>query len=337
MSEYLCPLNKKDEVELFNDRDLWCNPDFLTEKLIHSLSPHSDFYYSSLCPIFSFEIRNNDSLNLFTSVLLRDGVISLLNFFLKNPTPVGVRTKVLINENLSQIVPKAWFDRVWYYRSHSKVKTNGVKFNYIVNLENYGPMLLESIRNDFKEILSSGYKDINIIPTAVSGFGQGDRSRLPSCIASFSNDISKEFKERDLSFSSIIELDKDELLGSSFKLNKNVFLWTSDSYIAHYLLSNGASDFTQNGHDETSDKSEVELSLYHGMTVFRKQDQASKETLPEFCAFLEEMKIRPLSNDQLGLITDEPKNYIANDIVGISYELVDMIFDKEKNKSIFCD
>ncbi len=104
-----------EETNLFNRRATWCPEDTVDEKYLEYLMPHSKAYFSRLRPLFSFEIKSLESLNQFSHVLFRDGLIFLLRFFQRFPDPGALKTKVAIHKKLSWVIPDSWKDRVILY------------------------------------------------------------------------------------------------------------------------------------------------------------------------------------------------------------------------------
>lgn len=104
-----------EETNLFNRRANWNVEDALDEKYLEFLAPHSRSYFSRMRPLFSFEIKNLNGLNSFSHVLFRDGLVFLLRFFIRYPTPSGLKTKVMIQKDMAFVVPQAWRDHCYLY------------------------------------------------------------------------------------------------------------------------------------------------------------------------------------------------------------------------------
>ncbi len=96
----------------------WDNP-LHSDKPTESQSrtwPSSEDFFHPLNPMYSFFFQRVEQLDFFKIVLLRDGAISLLDFFLRFPTPKGCKTQVLVPADLMFLVPDAWKPQLLAYR-----------------------------------------------------------------------------------------------------------------------------------------------------------------------------------------------------------------------------
>lgn len=106
-----------EETNIFNRRETWNPQDYLEEKYLEFMTPHAFGYFSRLRPMFSFEVKSLSSINNFSHVLFRDGILFLLRFFKTYPKPNKLKTKVLISKDLAFIVPEAWKKNVLLYNT----------------------------------------------------------------------------------------------------------------------------------------------------------------------------------------------------------------------------
>jgi hypothetical protein len=93
--------------------------DKLTERQGH-LWPSSEEFYHPLNPMFSVFIRTYAHLNYFSVILLRDGALGLMDFFLRFPVPKKTSSIILVHADLSYLVPLAWRPLILCYRMASK-------------------------------------------------------------------------------------------------------------------------------------------------------------------------------------------------------------------------
>ncbi len=96
----------------------WDNPlhnDYDTE-LQGRLWPSSEEFYHPLNPIYSFFFRNYAHLDFYDVVLLKDGAIGILEFFLRFPIPRKNKSLFLVPADLTFLVPAAWRGQVLGYR-----------------------------------------------------------------------------------------------------------------------------------------------------------------------------------------------------------------------------
>jgi hypothetical protein len=82
-------------------------------------------YFSSLNPLFLFQVRELSELKKYETVLARDGIIPLLWFFYRFPKPSNLKTNILVSKDLERFIPLDW-------RKH-------VKTYEMVSLNHFGP------------------------------------------------------------------------------------------------------------------------------------------------------------------------------------------------------
>lgn len=322
-------LNSTAEVELFHSRDFWNQEDNIIESVTLALSPHSEIYYSSLCPIFSFELQKIDSLNLFSHVQLRDGLIFLLDFFLRNPEPKNLRTQISVESSMAAIVPESWRNQVSYYSYKSNVDVKSTQGFYIVGLEKLTDQKFSEIISDINEMKDKGIKDITIIPTIISSFNKKDRGAHPATLANFSLKLSKEINGVEINFQSMENLKVSKLKGSLARFNKDLLLWCGDSYLKQYLLSNGAICWSEN---EELGETEVELSLYHKAIISKKVKSEDIEISNQLWAFINKMNLQLVGLGDMNRIDGELDEYVSAEVIGLADEVLNALKGtKEKN------
>ncbi len=78
-------------------------------RYIHVCSPHSNAYNSHIPGIFLVDLESFSILNKSERWVVRDGLIPLLHFFEKHPSPPkSIDSTLLFDRDLAAIVPKAW-------------------------------------------------------------------------------------------------------------------------------------------------------------------------------------------------------------------------------------
>lgn len=267
-----------EETSIFNKRSAWNQEDTLDEKYLEFLAPHSQSYFSRLRPIFSFEVKSLTSLNAFSHILFRDGVLHLLRFFQRFPEPKGLMSKVLIHENLGSLIPKAWCEHILFYRVQAQERFVQKENLFLhISFSQYQSdkesiknlrMILEQVRG--KIFVITG---LNILRG--EDFLNYDRS--------FAFEQSHQlFAGLDIEFIDF-KNSSDPLSLYQERSNFLVFnpyqYWFSDSYLEHHFLSNGIIPLQQ----ETMSGDYVALSPHHGMVIATEGKKSSmiKETLFE--------------------------------------------------------
>lgn len=163
-----------EETSLFNRKQSWNPEDTLDDKYLELLEPHSGRYFSRLRPMFSFEVKNLESLNLFSHVLFKDGVFPLLKFFHRFPVPGKLRAKILISYSLRALIPDEWRQHVHYYQMKFLTRESpGKSALLVLNAMNYF-IDEESLKRELSLIKKSlgSYEEYYILPLYNIGRGE---------------------------------------------------------------------------------------------------------------------------------------------------------------------
>lgn len=243
---------------------------------------HSLSYYSPMKACFSFEVGNLDLITHLSPVLLRDGVLGLIDFFNNNPVPQE-KTLILIHKSLSYLIPNRWLNHC-------------LGFQYESRLEN---------RNNIEE-------KRNILVIGNSGFGkkQGAQASLELLLShkKYLGDIEEiwltnfpTFPKDSLRYD--VELQNEQIeiavkVGKSFSQNvlvktpyqieknnvSNSYFWDlnhfqfyySDSFFFQSLQANGSKPFASSlvkksisNEPSTSKLSEIEMSFNHKLCIYK--------------------------------------------------------------------
>jgi hypothetical protein len=106
-----------DELYLLNTISKWRSISSLEFGYEESHSYHASNLITLLNPLYLSSFKNVESLNNFSFIQCRDGLIDLLKFFLQNQNPENITTKLLIDSKLEHIVPFSWKENVIFYRN----------------------------------------------------------------------------------------------------------------------------------------------------------------------------------------------------------------------------
>lgn len=106
----------KDNSNFVNFR--WDNPlhnDYSTEQQSRTWPSGEDFFHP-LNPMFSYFFKTYEHLDFYKVILLRDGALGLLDFFLRFPTPKNCKAQLLVPADLLFLVPDGWRPKIIAYR-----------------------------------------------------------------------------------------------------------------------------------------------------------------------------------------------------------------------------
>lgn len=102
--------------ELLNKKDNWMQPDYLDKKYLHYSQPHTEDYYNPAgIPFFLVHFKELSWLNLFPTIFVRDGLVSIAHFFFKFPNPLGVSSVLLLPVEAQDLIPSAWRENCLLY------------------------------------------------------------------------------------------------------------------------------------------------------------------------------------------------------------------------------
>ena len=258
-----------EETSTFNRKQSWNPEDTLDEKYLELLQPHSSRYFSRLRPMFSFEVKTLESLNLFSHVLFKDGVFPLLKFFHRFPTPGRLRTKVLVSINLCALVPDEWQEHVYYYElSFLKRKNEGKKALLVLNAMSFF-VDEKSLENDLSRIKKNldAYEEYFVLPLYNVGRGEDYLHRDRSYVF----DLFSILKEGLPSLKSIAlsaalaQIDENW----NYHLFNPYRYYVEDCSLSHEMIRRRARPIL-NGEELSNTGQRYQLSPEHGMNIYAK-------------------------------------------------------------------
>ena len=81
----------------------------------YSLLPWTEGYASPLNHISLFSITSPSQLTMYHFVLVRDGALTLVDFFNRFPSPVGFKNLFIVHKNLKSLIPDKWCKLILFY------------------------------------------------------------------------------------------------------------------------------------------------------------------------------------------------------------------------------
>ena len=126
------------------------------------LWPSSEEFYHPWNPTFADFCHSEEALDLYPTLLLRDGAQSLLDFFLRFPEPGKSKTQVLVHADLSCLVPMAWKEQTKYYRLENSKPNTVTSQLLIYHLLNETPFDRETYSQQLQRFLSQFSNDSEV-------------------------------------------------------------------------------------------------------------------------------------------------------------------------------
>lgn len=221
--------------------------EYLLKRFTEFLSPDSYDYRSDLNPIFSprIELLSQGLLEQVPVFSLRDGVFPLLRFFSMNPTPLQTMPLLVIDQDLSPLVPEVWRSRVLLRSLYEKSEESkrGDHKNILLFLSpDKCTLPLEYLETELSLITSmlSPGDELSLFFSSVKLRGEGDAyydkawglKILQSLLSKM-----KDFKITVLDWKEYQGLDLSRY--DYYFLNPLRFYFT-DSYLLHDVLARGA-------------------------------------------------------------------------------------------------
>jgi hypothetical protein len=199
---------------------------------------HTHYFFSPLNQIYLFLIDDLAALAFFDKVFVRDGLLTLKLFFLRNPTPNGLQTKLIINSRFRKFIPEAWCNNAFFYNYKFNQPYTNNRRTLIISYH------LDSLHcpNEVLEekLQSTDIKQYEEILCLITGMPQNgatdfiDKNIFNKAAITIQN-IKANFQAVTLN-----ELTPQKIAASDYlEINPYHFLY-SDCYLRWYLIYNGA-------------------------------------------------------------------------------------------------
>jgi len=313
-----------EETVLFNRKEAWNNEDALDEKYLEYLMPASKPYFSRLRPLFSFQVKSLSSLNNFSHVLFRDGIVFLLRFFQRFSKPEGLRCRVLIHQDFEQLVPVAWKSHIYYYKTIKTLnKENAVK-KVILNLSLDSYPDQEVLRIEMDQLKRSYPNKTNFLILSSFNILRGEdfinycRHSALSSLLMAQRELGGDLCEL-LTLEEFWSMDFSEV---ELYRGKGERVFMMDSFLEHHILAKGGSVHGIEAGDK--ERESFDLSPHHGMSVEKKGSLgkgSAREFLFEKLSFPDSDLFQSEPADVRGLDDYFKVFYYSQDILKVARQI----------------
>lgn len=292
----------EDEKAYLSQRSSWIHETQNVQDELFQLGPHALNYTNELKPIFLFEVKNRPHLNLFNSIMVRDGAASLLSFFYQWPSPPQGHPKLLINESLSYLVPESWESIVAYYAceldNREKQSFQGIVFTGLIHPDIICLDFLEGQLRDLSERENLKTKDAYVMTQVFSPREQDSSERTRPYYVELVALLQTFFpKLESISWNELSGQNVQEMKVLNLDQRKII---CSDSYVNFNLFSRGAGSLFEESRDDKMDSfSGIALSPFHHLRLKDKRTQTKKNMSQKLYTELESLR---------GVIDQEFKN-----------------------------
>lgn len=240
---------------------------------IRNLHPFTAEYYQKLIPIFSSFITEKTEMNTYDSLFLRDGIIGLLQFILKNQNIIkNSPTRFLIHQSLAPFLPTELIDSFSFYSLHSTPLKKTEKKRLLLA----GTFFNEHLNKPYIERVLSKLR--TQVPTNCSidiYFSTGNSGQNPKQIIDTFKTIEKILGpiERQLEWKQVyFQRFLPESFTDCYFFELNPKFYYADSFVSHYFLKKGAELLKLS--PQTQADFVLELSPWHSFQLWDKLPEA---------------------------------------------------------------
>jgi hypothetical protein len=243
------------------------------EWFTHEIFPSALEYFSPLNAVFLFQFPGLKSLNLKSSWLIRDGEVPLHHFFSIHPDPIGVKSKIYVEESLAWLVPRSWKSKTGTYRVVSKKPSKPVDKCMIFGIGSAEVQSLSQLKTRLESLESKKIKALaKELYLPFRWISNNEDELYPyRCISLLRSHIGQNIRAVNWSQMKL----KNSYDGYLF-LDLTSRRYCADSYVTHIVLSRGAflPSSLRTGKQSCSF---VALSPYHGLEV---SDKIGRYSMP---------------------------------------------------------
>lgn len=312
-----------EETILFYRKDSWNTEDALDDKYLEFQMPSSETYFSRLRPLFSFQIKSLVSLNNFSHVLLRDGVLFLLRFFQRFPKPRGLRCRLLVNHRLEQLVPAEWKENILFYRISSETSRSDDFSRQVIHLP------LDAIwdEDDFSKEIENlkkqcpGNTRFELLCTQNTLRGEDYLNYCRKDSLAFLLKAQKILGQDSCNLLSLSSFWSGDFNQTRFYKCRSSQIFVSDCFLAHHVLSKGGDVI---GIEKRSERNEfIPLSPFHGMEVLTSasNEESVRKILFEEMQFPDGALFDHEPSEMRGLEDFFKVFYYSSDLLKVSRQL----------------
>jgi hypothetical protein len=260
-------------LNFHQESHLWANDNALIQKMLFMISPHGKSYETPFPAFLSYQLKSLQHLNFFDVVLLRDGALPLVKFFLSHRTPNSISSRLLIHEDLAYLVPIGWKEQVYYFRSYqdNPSRSSDTLFLY-GSLDRYASPL-NFIEKNLSMVELGQYKDYYLLPSIAQVDSEEKLHGLDHYYFKIITKITQKFP--NLEAKNWNDLKQFEFSKLHLHPISDTRFWIADSYVEHIALSQGAQlAIVKKPQYEIIER--VKLSPYHGLELH--QGQSDKDS-----------------------------------------------------------
>ncbi len=282
-------IEKNKTASIFSYEKIWTHPTPMHRKFWTYLLPDSHAYHSTINPIFSFELEENQfkGFRIFPLLSLRDGVYPLMKYFAINPVPHEIDPVLIVDSKFSRLVPKAWRDRVVLRDLFVKNKILDIKQKELLLLispdKDATPISLFEKEMDKVASQISAFDSVSVLLSSCAFLGEEGHNEDFSWGHKLLKIVFDKLPGKSITILNYKEFQKKNVSEVKFHFLNTLQFYFSDSSLLHDLLRRGAMPL-----EKSVDKKEndifINISMNHGFILhknFSEEEIVMNETLKE--------------------------------------------------------
>lgn len=257
------------------------------EDITWSLSPWSDNYFSPIANINLFEVTNPSQLYSYDCIIIRDGLLTFVDFFNRFPKPQVFKPVFIVHVSLKDFVPESWKGKIvffdYYYKENDFENSNRDKL-IIKGHVKRGFLNLDELKGNLQAHVSKNHYSNVYICTTIRESRFLYNQYMSDTVLVNEYRVLKEIldgvlvknkiKFEYIDWKSFYEFEncKDFYF---LDINLKPLIYVDDSS-SHFLLKRGAMPiFMSHGKKNKSRKSEedleIPLTLNHGVVILKNE------------------------------------------------------------------
>ncbi len=240
--------------------------------------PSTEKYYFEGNPSFLYEFKDSFDMGRYPVVLVRDGFVGIIDFFLTHPKPTTDLSCIfLIHKKYESLIPKSWKNQVFLYHMKNFAKACSKKKLFIYGFGTDDIFFKSDPKQLVKKIanLTQDYEEIEFFIPQRESIISSHEERLKRRDVLLNKELYREFGI-DIN----IEMDSKTFLRqfkdtdfSFFNIDENKYLF-ADNYLDHFFSSKGGYSLNEQL-ESMEDKLCFKLSPFHEVVIEKMQGSKS--------------------------------------------------------------
>ncbi len=258
------------------------------EEIYWNYHPFTEKYFFEGNPAYLDEFQSLYDMSRYPWIMVRDGFIGLLTFFLKYPKPPqDLLSNLIIHEQFSSLVPRYWEGRILFYRLKEIENSNDQKSETLV-LHGMGIEELywgDSFGQTLELLKKSQAQNILAFCPTRPSFLSSPKEKFSQFHLKLSQSLFNIYGDKIQIFENMgdFQLSLKPFKNFRFINLDQEKIFNADNYMDHFCYAQGGRELEYNKKNDEEQNFKVRCSLNHEIEFFQK-DLDSKEFFKYFLA-----------------------------------------------------